>query len=58
MAALVDALRTLAAPINTFFDDVLVMAEDETLRRARLSLLQAVASLPDGVADLSKLQGF
>ena len=34
------------------------MAEDEALRRARLSLLQAIAALPDGIADLSKLQGF
>ena len=56
--AVAAALRTLVAPINTFFDKVMVMAEDETLRRARLSLLQAIAALPDGTADLSKLQGF
>ncbi|MCB0254477.1 MAG: glycine--tRNA ligase subunit beta, partial [Anaerolineae bacterium] len=58
VSSLMSALRPLVAPINTFFDDVLVMAEDEDLRRARLSLLQAIAALPDGVADLSKLQGF
>ncbi|MCB0240777.1 MAG: glycine--tRNA ligase subunit beta, partial [Anaerolineae bacterium] len=58
VSAVAVALRSLVDPINAFFDKVLVMAEDETLRRARLSLLQAIAALPDGVADLSKLQGF
>lgn len=37
---------------------VLVNAEDETLRRARLALVQRIAQLPAHVADLSKLQGF
>jgi len=44
--------------INTFFDKVLVMAEDEKLKRNRLGLLQRVAKLADGVADFSKLEGF
>jgi glycyl-tRNA synthetase len=44
--------------INRFFDEVLVMAEDEQLRRSRLALLQRIAALADGVADLSKLEGF
>jgi glycyl-tRNA synthetase len=44
--------------INTFFDKVLVMAEDEKLKRNRLGLLQRVAKLTDGVADFSKLEGF
>ena len=34
------------------------MAEDETLRRNRLGLLQRIAALANGVADLSKLEGF
>ncbi len=58
VAAVAGRCESLVDPINTFFDKVMVMAEDETLRRARLSLLQAIAALPDGVADLSKLQGF
>jgi glycyl-tRNA synthetase beta subunit len=37
---------------------VLVNAEEETLRNARLALVQHIAALPAGVADLSKLQGF
>ena len=44
--------------INLFFDKVLVMAEDEKLKRNRLGLLQRVANLADGVADFSKLEGF
>ena len=51
-------LESLREPITTFFDTVLVMADDEALKNARLSLLQHVAGLPDGVADLSKLEGF
>ena len=51
-------LNTLQKPINDFFDGVMVNAEDEDVRRARLALVQRVAGLPDGVADLSKLQGF
>ncbi len=44
--------------VNRFFDTVLVMAEDEGVRRNRLGLLQRIAALADGVADLSKLEGF
>jgi glycyl-tRNA synthetase len=45
-------------PINRFFDQVLVMAEDERLRRNRLGLLQRIAALAEGVADMSRLEGF
>ena len=51
-------LRDLRGPINAYFEHVLVNAEDETLRRARLALVQRIAQLPARVADLSKLQGF
>ncbi len=44
--------------INVFFEKVMVMAEDEDLRRNRLALLQRVAALSNGVADFSKLEGF
>jgi glycyl-tRNA synthetase len=53
-----EALRTLQAPIQAYFDKVLVNAQDETLRQARLALVQHIAALPAPVADLSKLQGF
>ncbi|NOX60801.1 MAG: glycine--tRNA ligase subunit beta [Chloroflexi bacterium] len=52
------ALRDLQAPIDRFFEEVLVMAEDPTLRAARLALVQHIAALPDGLADLTKLRGF
>jgi len=57
-AALWPTLADLAAPINAYFEKVLVNAEDATLRAARLALVQHIAALPAGVADLSKLQGF
>lgn len=56
--ALWTALKDLQAPVNAYFDKVLVNAEDETLRSARLALVQHIAALPAAVADLSKLQGF
>ena len=53
-----EVLRSLQTPINRFFTDVLVMAEDPAVRQARLALVQRIAALPDGIADLSQLQGF
>jgi glycyl-tRNA synthetase len=54
----VTALQKLTDPINVFFDKVLVMAEDEVLRRNRLALVYAIAAIPDGVVDLSQVMGF
>ena len=54
----VEVLRHLRDPINTFFDKVLVMAEDEAVRRNRLALVYAIAAIPDGVVDLSQVMGF
>ncbi|NWF65089.1 MAG: glycine--tRNA ligase subunit beta, partial [Chloroflexi bacterium] len=44
--------------INAFFDKVLVMAEDEKVKENRLALVGRIASLSEGLADLSKLEGF
>lgn len=44
--------------INTFFDEVLVMVEDTSIRKNRLGILYRISSLADGIADLSKLEGF
>jgi len=38
--------------------DVMVMVEDEAARNNRLALLQRVSALAEGVADLSKPEGF
>jgi glycyl-tRNA synthetase len=54
----VAVITPLVPAINRFFDEVLVMAEDEQLRRSRLAILQRIATLADGTADLSKLEGF
>lgn len=48
----------LIPSINAFFDKVLVMAEDENVKRNRLALVGQVANLSNGIADLSKLDGF
>ena len=51
-------VSTLIPSITAFFDKVLVMAEDKTVKENRLGLLQQIAALSSGVADLSKLEGF
>ncbi len=50
------ALAALAAPLDRFFDEVLVMAEDAALRANRLALLERARGLFLRVADLSQLQ--
>jgi glycyl-tRNA synthetase beta chain len=49
-------LASLNGPISQFFDDVLVMAEDDKLRYNRLALLQRIRNLFIKVADISLLQ--
>ena len=44
--------------INRFFESVLVMDENAAVRANRLGLLQRVAALTKGIADLSFLEGF
>ena len=52
------AVQSMIPAINTYFDEVLVMDEDQAVRENRLGLLQSIAALTSGVADLSKLEGF
>jgi len=51
LAEFVGLAGPLTGPVNAFFDDVLVMAEDLELRKARLGLLATINSLADGVLD-------
>jgi len=44
--------------ISQFFEKVLVMTDNPAVRNNRLGMLQIIARLPSGVADLSKLEGF
>jgi len=45
----------LKAPIDTFFDKVMVMVEDKKLRQGRLALLRDLREAMNRVADISKL---
>ncbi|MBO2550367.1 glycine--tRNA ligase subunit beta [Shewanella algae] len=49
-------LSTLKEPVDTFFEDVMVMADDEALRRNRLALLNQLRNQFLRVADISLLQ--
>jgi glycyl-tRNA synthetase len=53
-----NAFLPLIPVINDFFDQVLVMTEAQAQRQNRLGLLQRIAALADGVADMSRLEGF
>lgn len=48
-------LAALKAPVDTFFDDVMVNAEDPALKANRLGLLATLHQAMNRVADLSKL---
>jgi len=53
------ALFTPLVPLITdFFDNVLVMDEDQAVRENRLGLLQNIASLTEGTLDMTRLEGF
>ena len=49
------SFAVLKAPVDAFFDKVMVMVEDEKLRRGRLALLRDLREAMNRVADLSKL---
>jgi len=52
------AFLPMIPAVNRFFDEVLVMAEDASLRQNRLALLQRIVALGNGIADMSRLEGF
>jgi glycyl-tRNA synthetase beta chain len=52
--ALLD-IATLRGPVDAFFDGVMVMAEDQNVRRTRMTLLGHIAVLFGKFADFSKL---
>jgi glycyl-tRNA synthetase beta chain len=49
-------LAGLRPAVDAFFDKVLVMHEDEAIRKNRLALLAGLSNLFLGVADISRLQ--
>ncbi len=50
-------LAALRAPVDAFFDGVLVMVDDAAVRDNRIALLNELGSLFLRVADFSRLQG-
>jgi glycyl-tRNA synthetase len=58
VAIFLSTFEPLIPAISRFFDEVLVMAEDDGVRRNRLGLLQRIAALADSAADMSRLEGF
>jgi glycyl-tRNA synthetase beta chain len=50
-------LSRLRAPIDSFFDNVTVNADDDTLRTNRLKLLNDIRLTMDAVADFSQIEG-
>lgn len=56
--AFLTAFEPMVAVIMTFFDTVMVNADDTKIRSNRLGLMQAISNLQNGRADLSELVGF
>jgi len=52
------AFMPLMPAIKHFFDEVMVMADDDVQRANRLGILQRIAGLAEGVADFARLEGF
>jgi len=49
-------LSRFEEPIHNFFDKVLVMSEEENLRKNRLSLLNGIGKFFNSIADFTQLQ--
>lgn len=56
-APALDLLAGLRLPVDRFFDDVMVMAEDPALRENRLALISGLRGAFLRIADFSLLQG-
>ncbi|SFR65625.1 glycyl-tRNA synthetase beta chain [Marinobacter daqiaonensis] len=56
-ASALSSLASLREPVDAFFDEVMVMADDEAVRNNRLALLNRLRNLFLRVADISLLPG-
>jgi glycyl-tRNA synthetase beta chain len=54
-AGYLKSFSVLKAPVDAFFDKVMVMVEDTRLRHGRLALLRDLREAMNRVADISKL---
>jgi len=50
-----DSFAALAPELETFFDEVMVMVDDQALRRNRMSLLRKVGDAVKRIADVTKI---
>ena len=48
-------LASLKDPIDTFFDEVMIMTDEKNIRNNRLAILRQIQHLFSQVADLSQL---
>ena len=55
--AAMQAMAGLRGPIDAFFDEVKINADNATVRRNRLNLLSRIRSVCLGVADLTRVEG-
>jgi glycyl-tRNA synthetase beta chain len=53
--AALETIAGLRAPVDAFFDGVMVMADDAAVKNNRLALLTSIAGLFKGVADFSRI---
>lgn len=53
--AALTALAKIRQPVDAFFDDVMVMADDEAVKNNRLALLNQIYQLFLAIADISRL---
>ena len=53
--AVISGLAALREPIDRFFDDVMVMDDDQALRENRLRLLNRFEAVFSGIADMGAL---
>lgn len=51
------ALATLRAPLDAFFDAVMVNADEKNVRENRLKLLSQILTVTGEIADFSKIEG-
>ena len=54
-AAVLKAGEKVIEPVNAFFDNVMVMDEDENVKNNRLAMLEEVRGIVNAVGDLSLL---
>lgn len=51
-----EVMLKMKEPVDTFFDEVMVMSEDEAIKQNRLNLLTTLGDLILQIGDISKLQ--